>query len=93
MSKFVVSGVVGHEEAFLVACGGPADDAGASDGSLDDGDEGAQFWFEDGVEVVGASCCDEAVAVGEFAEDADIVWVLVLYSVCHSIIIPQCCLI
>lgn len=43
MSKFVVSGVVGHEEAFLVACGGPADDAGASDGSLDDGDEGAQF--------------------------------------------------
>ena len=43
MSKFVVSGVVGDEEAFLVACSGPADDAGASDGSLDDGDEGAEF--------------------------------------------------
>lgn len=84
MSQFVVSGVVGDEEALFVAGGGSSDDASASDGGLDDGDEGAKFAFEDGVEVVGSTCGDEAVAIGEFAEDADVVGVFVLYSVGHQ---------
>ena len=86
VSEFVVGGVVGDEEAFLVAGGGPADDPGAADGGLYDGDEGAEFALEDGVEVVGAPRRDEAVAVGEFGEDADVVGILVLYSVGHELL-------
>ena len=87
MSEFVVSGVVGDKEAFFVTSGGSTDDAGASDGSLDDGDEGAEFTFEDGVEVVGSSCCDKTIAVGEFRKDTDVVRVFVLDAICHKIII------
>ena len=50
---------------------------------MDDGDERAEFGLEDGVKVVGATSCDEAVAVGEFGEDTDVVGVFVLDSVCH----------
>jgi hypothetical protein len=50
---------------------------------LDDGDEGAEFRLEDGVEIVGSTGGDKAVAVGEFGEDTDIVGVFVLDSVCH----------
>ncbi len=89
MSEFVVGGVVGDQESFLVACSGASDDSGSSDGCLDDWDERAQFAFKDTVEVVGASSCDEAVSVGEFGEDADVIGVLVLYSVGHAIIIEQ----
>lgn len=85
--EFIIRGVAGDEEALLVAGGGPADDAGASDGGLDDRDEGAEFTLEDGVEVVGAPSCDEAVAVGQFSEDADVVRILVLYSVRHELVI------
>mgnify|MGYP007104983068 FL=1 len=84
MSEFVVGGVVGDEESLFVAGSGAADDAGAADCSLDDGDEGAEFAFEDAVEVVGAAGSYEAVAVGEFGEYADVVGVLVLYPVCHN---------
>lgn len=83
MSQFVVCGVVGNQKALLVAGGCPANNASASDCGLDDGDEGAEFALEDGVEVVGAPCGDEAVAVSEFAEDSDVVGVLVLHSVGH----------
>ncbi len=43
MSEFVVSSVVGYEKSFFVASGGSADDACASDGGLDDGDERAEL--------------------------------------------------
>ena len=86
VAEFVVSGVVGDKESLLVAGGGPADDPGAADGGLDHGDEGAEFALEDGVEVVGASRCDEAVAVGKFGEDTDVVGILILYSVRHELL-------
>ena len=87
MSEFVVGGIVGDEEAFFVTSGGSTNDAGASDGSLDDGDEGAELTFEDGVEIVGSSCCDETITVGEFRKDTNIVGVFVLDAICHEIII------
>ncbi len=73
-------------------CGGPPDNSGACNSGLDDGNVGSQFGFEDRVEVVGPSCCDQAVAVREFGEDSDIVGIFVLHSICHlySFINQQC---
>lgn len=90
MSEFVISGVVGDKESFFVAGCGSADDSGASDGGLDDGNEGTQLTFKDGVEVIGSSCCYEAVSVGKFGKDANIIGILVLYSVGHVMIIDCC---
>ena len=87
MSKFVISGIVGHKETLFVSSSGSSYNSGSSDGGLDDGDEGAELTFEDGVEVVRSSCGYEAVSVGEFGEDSDIVGIFVLYSVCHVMII------
>ena len=87
MSKFVVSCIVGYKETLFVAGCGSSHNSGSSDGGLDDGDEGAELTFEDGVEVVGSSCGYEAVSVGEFGEDSDIIGIFVLYSVCHVMII------
>ena len=86
MAEFVVSGVVGDKQSLLVAGSGPADNPGAADGSLNHGDEGAEFALEDGVEVVGASRCDEAVAVGKFEKNTDIIGILILYPVRHELL-------
>lgn len=83
MPELVVSGVVGDEQSLLVSGSGPSDDASATNSGLDDGNEGAELTLENTVEVVGAPSCDQAVAIGEFGEDADVVGVLVLYSVGH----------
>jgi len=39
VSEFIVSGVVGYEETLLISCGGSADNAGASNGGLNDRDK------------------------------------------------------
>lgn len=83
MPELVVSGVVGDEQSLLVSGGGPSDDARATNSGLDDGNEGAELALENTVEVVRTAGCDQAVAVGELGEDADVVGVLVLYSVGH----------
>ena len=86
MPEFIVGGVVGDKQSLLVSGGGPANNPSASDGGLDDGDEGAEFALEDGVEVVGASSCNEAVAVGKFGKDTNIVGILILYPVRHELL-------
>jgi hypothetical protein len=73
MSKFVVSGVVGDQETFFVAGGGSADDASAAHSGLDDRDEGTELRLEDTVEVVGATGCDQAVAVCQFRKHSNVV--------------------
>jgi hypothetical protein len=90
VAEFVVGGVVGDEEALLVAGSGASDDAGAPDGGLDHRDEGAKFALEDRVEVVGAPRCDQAVAVCKLGEDANVVRVLVLHSVRHQLLYQSC---
>lgn len=78
MLDFLVCSGGGDEEAGFVACGETPDDAGAGDGAGDEGDEVAEFGFEDGVECRGGVEGDEAVGVCEGAEDAYFVGVLEL---------------
>lgn len=71
MLQFLVCGRGWDEEAAAVAGGQAADDAGAGDGAVADGDDAAEFGLEDGVEVGGGAKGDEGVGVGEGGEDAD----------------------
>ena len=52
VSELVVGGGVGHQQSLFVPCGCSADDLGASDGGLYDGDVGSELGLEDTVEVV-----------------------------------------
>lgn len=52
MSELVVSGIVGHKQPLFVASSGPAHNSGASDGGLDDWDEGAQLALKNTVEII-----------------------------------------
>lgn len=83
MSKFIVSGVVGDKQSLLVSSSGPSNNASATNRGLDDRNERAELALENTVEVVRTAGCDEAVSVGEFSKDSDVVGVLVLYSVGH----------
>ena len=56
--ELVIGGIVGHDEPFLIAGGGPANDPGSSNSGLHNRDEWAQFAFVDAVEVIGASRCN-----------------------------------
>lgn len=71
----------------MVTCGSSADNSGSSNGALDDWNERSEFRLEDTVEIVWSTGCDKAVAVCEFGEDSDVVWIFVLDSVCHYILL------
>jgi hypothetical protein len=47
--QLLVRGRGGHQQAFAVAGGQAADDAGAGDGGVADGDYALEFGFEDAV--------------------------------------------
>ncbi len=68
----------GHEQAVAVAGGETADDARAADGGVHDGQDVAELGLEGRVEVGAALDGDEAVRVGEFGEDPDVVVVFEL---------------
>ena len=87
VSEFVVCGIVGDEQTFFISRSGSANNSGSSDGGLDDRNEGSKFAFEDRVEVIGPSSSYETISIGKFREDSNIVRILVLYSICHEIII------
>ena len=53
-------------------------------GGVYDGYVVAQLGLEHAVEVLTATECDEAVAVGKFAKDADFIAVLVLSTSRHA---------
>ncbi|GAO50141.1 hypothetical protein G7K_4276-t1 [Saitoella complicata NRRL Y-17804] len=69
--EFLVGCRGGDEEAFAVTGAETTDDAGATDGGVDYGEDIGEFAFEDGVEVFGAANCDEGVGVCEGGEDSD----------------------
>lgn len=71
MLELLVGGGGGDEETLSVAGGEAADDAGASDGGADGGNDVLEFGLEDGVEVFGGAEGDEGVGVCEGREDAD----------------------
>lgn len=52
MLQFLVRRGGGHQQAILVARGQAADNAGAGDGAVGDGDEVGEFGLEDRVEVL-----------------------------------------
>lgn len=60
--ELLVGGGGGHEEAVAVAGGEAADDAGAGDGRVDDGDDVGELGLEDRVEVGRRGEGREAVA-------------------------------
>jgi hypothetical protein len=62
----------GHEEPVAVARGETADDPGAADGGVHDGEHVAELGLEGRVEVGAALDGDEAVGIGELGEDADV---------------------
>ena len=71
--QFLVRGRVGDEQAVAVAGDEAADDAGAADRGLHDGDDVSEFGLErrDKVGRAGAGR-REAVAVGQHAKDTDL---------------------
>ncbi len=71
MLEFLVGRCGGHQQAVLVADSQTADDAGAGDGSVADGDDVLEFRLEDGVEVLRGADGDDGVGVCEAGEDAD----------------------
>lgn len=73
MLQFLVGGRVGDEQAVAVAGDEAADDAGAADRGLDDGDDVSEFGFK-GRDKVGRAGAGrrEAVAVGQHAKDTDV---------------------
>lgn len=69
--QLLIAGRRGHEQAFAVAGGEAADDAGSGNGGVADGYYVLQFGFEDRVEVFRGADGDEGVAVGQGCEDSD----------------------
>ena len=62
----------GYEEAVPVTCGEPADDAGAADGGVHDGDDVPELCLECRVEVGASLESGEAVAVSQLGEHSDV---------------------
>jgi hypothetical protein len=63
MLQFLVRSRCRDQQAVLVADGQTADDAGAGDGGVADGDDVLEFGLEDGVEVLRGADCDDGVGV------------------------------
>lgn len=67
-----------------LTCGHAADDAGACDGSVHDGDDVGELCLERGVKVGRGVHRGEAVAVRELGEDADVAAVFEL-DACNAV--------
>jgi len=64
----------GHDETVTVSNAETTNDAGCTNGGVDHGDVASKLLLEDGVEVLaGGTGGDEAVGVGETAEDTDVI--------------------
>ena len=76
-----------------LTCGHAADDAGACDGSVHDGDDVGELCLERGVKVGRGVHRGEAVAVRELGEDADVAAVFELdaYNAVRSVAGVQRC--
>ena len=78
MLEFLIGGGGGDKEAIFVARGQTANDSGASDGAVCNGNEICEFRFKDGVEVFGCADGDEAIAIGEICKDTNFIGVFKL---------------
>lgn len=76
MLQFLICRRRWDEQAFTVASSQTAYDARAGDGAMADGYDILEFGFEDGVEGLTATDCDEGEGVCEGTEYADFIAVL-----------------
>lgn len=90
MHKLLVAGGGGHEKTLPVAGGEAPHHTAPADGRGDDGDVAAELGFEGVTELVAAVGRDDAVAVGESGEYADVVAVFVLYADRHDVFLFRC---
>ena len=72
MLELLVGGCGGYKKAVSVPCGEAPNDAGTTDGGMDDRDDILELSFECRVEVCRALDCTEGVGVRELGEDADV---------------------
>ena len=85
--QLLVAGGRGHEEALPVAGGETPDNTAPADGRGDNGDVPPKLGLEGVAELVAAVGGDDAVAVGESGEYADVVAVFVLYADRHVLLL------
>jgi hypothetical protein len=71
--KFLISGDGRNDQTVLVASDEATDGAGLANGGMNDGNVISELLLEDGVKVLRSTESAEAISVGEFGEDTDIV--------------------